>query len=145
MRWLLFILALLACTGCREQRQQLGQALSGRPPVIAGTLAGTWQLVDLNGGGTVAGGAMQFSSDGQLSGSAGCNRFGGRWQQAATSLQLGPLVATRMACAAAVMDVEQRVLALLGAVRSVSFSAAGEAVLATPDGRTLRLARPPEV
>ncbi|WP_372916524.1 META domain-containing protein [Sandarakinorhabdus sp.] len=145
-RRLLLPLALLALAGCREQRQQLGQALSGQPPVIAGNLEGEWQLADLNGGGAVAGGSLRFGvagSDGSVGGTAGCNRFNGGWKQDGGNLKLGPFTATKMACPPPVMDVERRVLALLEAVNSVTYTADGGAFLAARDGRKLRLRRPP--
>jgi heat shock protein HslJ len=142
---ILLPLALLALSGCRDQRQQLGQALSGKPPVIAGSLEGEWQIKDLNGGGPVARSSLMFDPGDQgtsrLSGTAGCNRFNGSWKQDGAALKLGPFAATRMACPPPAMEVEQRVLALLEAVTSVTYTAAGAAILTTPDGRKLRLAR----
>ena len=149
---LLLPLVLLALSGCREQRQQLGQALSGQPPVIAGSLEGEWQMADLNGGGAVAGGSLRFDAgakDGgdqatsRVSGTAGCNRFNGGWKQHGGRLKLGPFAATMMACPPPAMDVERRVLALLEAVNSVTYTTDGEAQLAAPDGRKLRLRRLP--
>jgi heat shock protein HslJ len=58
-------------------------------------------------------------------------------------LKLGPFAGTRMACAPAVLAVEERFLAALGDVTSLVFTTSGEAVLATADGRRLRLRRPP--
>ncbi|WP_313671382.1 META domain-containing protein [Sandarakinorhabdus sp.] len=145
---LLLPLALLALAGCRDQRQQLGQALSGKPPVIAGSLEGEWQIEDLNGGGPVAQSRLMFDPGDQgtsrLSGTAGCNRFSGNWKQDGATLQLGPMAATRMACPPPAMEIEQRVLALLEAVISVTYTADGAAILATPDGRKLTLTRPPK-
>ena len=142
MRYALLISVALL-TACREQRTQLGQALSGKPPVIAGSLSGEWQIADLNGGGPVAGGSLVFDGGGQgssrVSGTAGCNRFTASWAQGGVTPQFGPFAATMMACAPAVMAVEQRVLALLKAASSVVFTEDGAAILATPDGRKLRL------
>jgi heat shock protein HslJ len=140
------LLALLP--GCREQRSQLKQALSGQPPVVAGSLEGEWQLADLNGGGApdpvitlrFDGGDQNSST---VAGSSGCNRFSGRWAQEGRMLKLGPFAGTRMACAPAVLAVEERFLAALGDVTSLVFTTSGEAVLATADGRRLRLRRPP--
>jgi heat shock protein HslJ len=143
---LLLAFALLTLAGCREQRQQLGQALSGKPPVIAGSLEGEWRFADLNGGGAVPGGMLLFDGGdhGQVSGTAGCNRFNGRWGQADGRLKLGPFAATRMACPPPVMEVEGRVLAVLEAATSVGYTEAGDAILATPDGRRLTLTRAPK-
>lgn len=143
---LLLPLALLVLTGCRDQRQQLGQALSGKPPVIAGSLEGEWQIADLNGGGPVARSSLAFDPGDQntsrLSGTAGCNRFTGGWKQDGATLKLGPMASTMMACPPPAMEIERRVLAVLEAVTSVTFTADGAAILATPDGRKLTLTRP---
>ena len=145
MRLVLPFVLLTVLAGCRDQRQQLGQALSGKPPVIAGSLAGEWQMADLNGGGAVAGGSLRLEGGDQntVSGTAGCNRFNGAWTQNDGTLKLGPFAATRRACPPPLMEVERRVLALLAAVNSVTFTRDGEARLATPDGRKLLLRRPP--
>lgn len=145
---LLLSLALLALSGCRDQRQQLGQALSGKPPVIAGSLEGEWQIEDLNGGGPVARGSLMFDPGDQgtsrLSGMAGCNRFTGSWKQDGATLKLGPFASTMMACPPPAMEIERRVLALLEAVNGVTYTADGAAILATQDGRKLKLMRPPK-
>ena len=55
---------------------------------------------------------------GRVSGSSGCNRYHGTVEQGetGTSLAVGPLAATRMACAPELMDLEQRyTVALPGA------------------------------
>jgi heat shock protein HslJ len=139
-------LAVLALAGCRDQRQQLGQALSGKPPVIAGSLEGEWQIADMNGGGPVAQSRLMFDPGDQgtsrLSGTAGCNRFNGNWKQDGATLQLGPMAATRMACPPPAMEIEQRVLALLEAANSVTYTADGAAILASTDGRKLTLRKP---
>lgn len=140
---LLLLFALLALAGCRDQRQQLGQALSGKPPVIAGSPEGEWQIEDLNGGGPVAQSRLMFDPGDQgtsrLSGTAGCNRFSGNWKQDGATLKLGPMASTRMACPPPAMEIEQRVLALLEAANSVTYTADGAAILVTPDGRKLTL------
>ena len=140
----LLLVALLA--GCGEQRRQLGQALKGRPPVEAGSLAGNWVLADLNGGGAPAGITLSFEGGDQerrVSGTGGCNRFTGRWTQDGEAVRLGPLAATRMACPPAIMDVEQRLLAALAAVTMLRSTPGGEALLSSPDGRKLTLRRAP--
>lgn len=142
MKWLIPLVVLVLLPGCREQRDQLKQAMSGRPPVIAGTLAGDWQLADLNGGGAPSPAISLRFDAAVLAGSGGCNRFTAPWQQDGRALAVGALAVTRMACAPAVMAVEQRFLSVLGDVDSLVFSETGEAMLATKDGRRLRLQRP---
>jgi heat shock protein HslJ len=91
----------------------------------------------------VAQGRLMFDPGDQgtsrLSGTAGCNRFSGNWKQDGATLQLGPMAATRMACPPPAMEIEQRVVALLEAANSVTYTADGAAILATPDGRKLIL------
>ncbi len=143
----LALAALALIAGCKDQRQQLGQALSGKPPVIAGTLEGAWLVADLNGGGAPAGVTIQFEAGDQntsrVTGNSGCNRFVGSWRQNGAALNLGPLASTRMACPAPIMETEQRLLAVLASVNSVTYRPSGEATLATADGRKLTLRRPP--
>ena len=129
---------LLALAGCQAERRQLGQALSGQPPVIAGSLAGRWTIADLNGGGAVAGGELAFTAD-SVAGTAGCNRLAGGWRQDGSRIGIGPLAGTRMACAPAIMAVEARLIALLNAATRVEFDARGGATLISGDGRRLRL------
>lgn len=141
------LIALALLPGCRAQQAQLKQALSGKPPVIAGSLEGSWQLADLNGGGAPAPSiTLAFDGGDQgtslVAGSGGCNRFTGAWRQEGASLKLGPFAVTRMACPPAAMAVEQRFLDVLGDVTGVTYSEAGEAMLTTNDGRRLRLRRP---
>jgi heat shock protein HslJ len=139
---LLFI-ALIALSGCREQRQQLGQALSGQPPVIAGTLVGDWQVADLNGGGAIARAMLRFEAE-RVSGTVGCNRFMGGWKQDGQAISFGAMAITRMACPPPVMDTERRVLGLLQAATTVRFTQDGEAIVTAAGGRTLTLRRAPQ-
>ena len=138
----LIALALIALSGCREQRQQLGQALSGQPPVIAGTLVGDWQVADLNGGGTIARAMLRFEAE-RVAGTVGCNRFSSGWKQDGQTISFGAMALTRMACPPPVMDTERRVLGLLQASTTVRFTENGEAIITAPGGRTLTLRRPP--
>ena len=66
----------------------------------------------------------------RVSGSSGCNRYHGSVGEGetATSLTVGPLAATRMACPPERMDLEQRYTAALQGARSWGFQL-GELVL----------------
>lgn len=146
MRIVFILPLLLALSACQDQRRQLGQAMSGKPPVIAGSLEGEWQIADLNGGGPVARSSLTFDpgdhNTSRLSGTAGCNRFTGGWKQDGATLKLGPIASTMMACPPPAMDIERRVFAVLEAVSSVTYTTDGKAILSTPDGRKLTLTRP---
>ena len=49
---------------------------------------------------------VQFEEGGQLRGHAGCNRFSGSYELKDSSLQIGPLQSTRMACPEPAMSFE---------------------------------------
>ena len=71
--------------------------------------------------GLAAGGEIfvQFN-DGHVSGSSGCNRFAGSYEQDGERLKLRPLIVTRMACMDdGVMRKEQEFLGMLDATRTV--------------------------
>lgn len=53
---------------------------------------------------------VQFQADGSVIGYAGCNRFFGSYVATDSTLDIGPLGATRMACAPEVMDREMAFL-----------------------------------
>jgi heat shock protein HslJ len=56
-----------------------------------------------------------FGDDGTLSGSSGCNAFAGTYTVDGTSISIGPLATTLLACDQAVMDQEQAFLTALQA------------------------------
>jgi heat shock protein HslJ len=59
-----------------------------------------------------------FASDGQLSGSSGCNSFGGRYETTGTQIRIGPLAGTLRACAEEELnEQEQGYLAALESAR----------------------------
>jgi heat shock protein HslJ len=83
-----------------------------------------------------------FSGDGQVSGSAGCNRYFGPFQSSGQSLQIGPLGSSRMLCdPPAVMDQEQAYLAALQRTTQYQFEN-GQLVLRDADGATQAIFMP---
>lgn len=68
------------------------------------------------------------STSQHLSGNAGCNRLSGRYTQRGTALALKPVATTRMACAPAQMQLEERFLQTIAATDSYRI-----------EGRTLSL------
>ena len=134
----------LALTACAKEVA----LVKGEMPVIAGTLeGGPWRVEDVNGGGVIDNARLEISFDpgdqntSLVSGVSGCNRFSGRWQQNGAAVTLGPLAGTRMACAPALMDLEAKFLATLGAVTMVRYDTTGAAFLQAPDGRVIKLRR----
>lgn len=93
------VLLLAACTGAPE-----------RAGPAAGIVGPVWVAEEIAG--AVASGeapiTLQLGADGNASGRGGCNDYGGPYTLAGDALGFGPLAATKMACAPALMDQEQR-------------------------------------
>jgi heat shock protein HslJ len=86
------------------------------------SLVGAWDVTNVNNGNqavvSLATGTaitMNFAADGTVSGNAGCNTFTGTYETSGTTLTVGPLASTRMACAepAGVMEQETQFLTAL--------------------------------
>lgn len=90
----------------------------------AGRLEGpTWLAEDIQGGGVIdnAQSKIAFAAGGKVTGSGGCNRLFGSATIAGDALSFGGIGTTRMACAPALMDQEQKFLAALAATRTFRF------------------------
>jgi len=107
-------------------------------------LAGTaWQLTTFVAGdaasSTLAGVTPTLEVDdlaGRISGNSGCNSFGGPATFGEGSVEIGPLVSTKMACDKAVMDQEGLFLEVLGA--AATWEIEGTTLrISTGDGRGL--------
>ena len=97
-------------------------------------LVGTrWVLEELDGSTLVdTFPTIAFGGDGSVTGSAGCNTFSGTYAVDGTSLGVGPLGTTKMACADPTMFVESAFLAALRGATGWSVRPDGRLVL---DGR----------
>jgi heat shock protein HslJ len=84
---------------------------------------------------------LVFGADGLLSGRAPCNAFTARFALRGEELAFSDLSTNRMQCAPAVMQREQRFLALVGEVRRFERPAGDTLVLRTEDDRVI-MARP---
>jgi heat shock protein HslJ len=80
-----------------------------------------WALTELKGAPlpTGVGISAQFSSDGKVSGSAGCNRYSGTYTVSGNSITISsPLATTMMMCDDAVMAQESAYLSALGEAKT---------------------------
>jgi heat shock protein HslJ len=77
---------------------------------------------------------LNLSADGQVSGSLGCNHFGGDYKQKGTQIEFGSLAATLMACP------EPQMLQEGGAFKIMAGSADYKI-----EGRTLTITKDAEV
>ncbi len=80
--------------------------------------------------------ALSITPDGKVSGSSGCNRFGGTAQIENGGLRFGPLAGTRMACPPEMMDQERRLFHALEEVRAARVED-GRLVLLSESGEAL--------
>ena len=115
-------------------------ACSGASGGTGGTIEGTtWKLTSYD----VAGTSTPVPADvfvdarfaaGQVAGSSGCNVYSGSATVSGSTLKVGPLVGTKMACQGPSGDVETAYLALLG--KATSFTATADALtIYDPDGK----------
>ncbi|MCA0434496.1 MAG: META domain-containing protein [Proteobacteria bacterium] len=74
-----------------------------------------------------------FGEDGRVSGSLGCNRFGGVYIETGTSLTFGGLFSTRMACPEPGMSNEHKVSEALSATQQFE-KKDGALILKNADG-----------
>lgn len=96
----------------------VSESTSAPPAAPAALAGGEWRVTAIDGQPVGDGPAITMTfADGQLSGSAGCNRYAGSAQPGADStLKPGAMVATRMACPEPLMQRESRFLQALAGV-----------------------------
>jgi putative lipoprotein len=80
-------------------------------------------------------------ADGQVSGSGGCNSYGGKYEVHGNKLTTSEIVSTMMACAdQSTMDQEAAFLGALG--RAETFKITNDKLeIATSDGKTMAFTR----
>jgi heat shock protein HslJ len=107
------IFALLLLVGCAPMNSASGGTVTGQ----------TWVLTELAGQPLVAdsGISASFSADGTVSGSAGCNRYNGKYTTSGDSITFSVNMAmTMMMCEQAIMDQETVYINTLGQVKTYS-------------------------
>lgn len=121
---------LLILAACASSSQQTG----------GGELTGNvWVVTELLGESilTDTGISIQFTSDGTLSGSSGCNQYNGKYTASGSTITINtPLATTMMACAQPVMDQESVYLKALGDAKSYTVKGS-DLTLAGADSKTL--------
>ena len=97
----------------------------------ANPLEGEWNVTGYNNGkqavtSPIAGTTLTatFTPDGQVAGNSGCNTYHGAYKLDGTSLTVGPLASTMMACDQAIMDQETQFLTALQTPTKVETSGA---------------------
>lgn len=95
-------------------------------------LPGTsWELVEIDGAAPTADPppTLTFEDDGTVTGSGGCNAFSGSATIDGTSLSIGPLASTQMACPDPVGQEEQAFLLAMDEVTGYTIDEEGRLVL----------------
>lgn len=113
------------------------QGCGGEPAAL---LQGAeWQVEDIGGAGIVERSrvTLRFNDDGRVAGTASCNRYSGAYELTGEGLTLGRMLTTKMACAPALMQQEQRFLGLLAQVRRFEIAVDGALALIAADGRRI--------
>jgi heat shock protein HslJ len=124
-------LLIVGCSSSGASPSASGAAVvaSLAPIELAGT---TWTLVDLDGTTLASSGArltLEFHADGNVSGTAGCNTYGGTYTVDAASITFGPLLSTKMACEQPLMTTETAYLTALQGATSYGVDGTGNLVL----------------
>jgi len=108
-----------------------GKQLLSYGAASANPLEGEWNVTGYNNGkqattspitGTTL--TATFTPDGKVAGNAGCNTYSGEYKLEGTSLTVGPLATTMMACEQAIMDQETQFLTALQTPTNVETSGA---------------------
>jgi len=127
-------LLLAGCPSAPEHARQGAATIVG-PVWVAEEIAGA-------PAGAEAPITLQLGADGRASGRGGCNGYGGPYTLAGgDALHFGPLAATKMACAPALMDQEQRYFDTLAKVTHYAVADDGALLLETAEGKEIRLRR----
>ena len=111
---------LIGCNARTDARTDSAPSASGTLLIQAApTLNATWTLAALGDSTNVLGAGdrpvtMEIKTDSlHVAGSAGCNRYSGKFTMRADSIDFGPLVSTKMACPGWPMELETRFLSAL--------------------------------
>ncbi len=102
------------------------------PDTLNGT---TWTAVLVSGVVPIAGREPTAIFDAtSVSGTTGCNSYGGSYQYAAGALAFGPLMSTKIGCEPPISAMEQRFAAALEGATTASIDETGRLVVDGPAG-----------
>lgn len=103
-------------------------------------LLGEWQIEDINGEGIIDNShlTITFDDQGQVYGSATCNRYGSSYELTGEGLSFGHSLATKMACPEALMNQEQKFLETFNEISQFDINENGALILKSHNGKTLR-------
>ncbi len=97
-----------------------------------------WLVENIGGGGVIDGSRVTIEvHDKRVVGRAGCNRYSASAALDGKIMKIGPVIATRMACAQAVMDQETKFMDILQGVMRYRLTENGALIMTAADGRTI--------
>ena len=108
----------------------------------ASSLAGTWVVEDIRGGGIIDDSRVTLEfSERRVSGRASCNSYQGTWSLEDGQLAIVNVAVTMMACPEAIMNQERSFLDALNSADGVRFDDTGALFLTSGDDDVLRARR----
>lgn len=98
-----------------------------------------WVVEDLAGAGIIDSSRMtiEFLDGDRIAGLASCNRYGAQYELTGEGVSFDYMFATKMACAPALMNQEQRFLELMSQVKLAAIGQKGELILTTASGKEI--------
>ena len=132
MRTLVALLFLLV--GCAPMADTTAD--TANPPGLDGT---DWTLASMSGNAPAAGSTitLKFEQD-RASGSAGCNQYSGTYTTSGSTIELGPMAATKRACLEQALNVQES--AYLNALSKVAkYGVSGDRLMLRDAGGTTLL------
>jgi putative lipoprotein len=109
---------------------------------VASSLAGTWVVEDILGGGIIDSSRVTLDfSDQRVAGRASCNSYQGTWSLKEERLAITDVAVTMMACPEAIMNQERRFLDALASADGMRFDDTGALFLTSGDDDLLRARR----
>lgn len=103
-----------------------------------------WRAEDVGGNGVVDRSeiTLMLGSDGKIGGRSGCNGYSANYQIDGETMKVfPPIIGTRMACAPALMEQEQRYQSLIENAQGFSVTPEGMLLIRSANGSTTRFAR----
>ncbi|WP_100638022.1 META domain-containing protein [Marinobacter salexigens] len=99
-----------------------------------------WVVEDLAGAGIIDRSriTVEFFEGNRLAGLASCNRYGGQYELTAEGVSFDHMFSTKMACAPALMNQEDRFLELMSKVKRVAIGRNGKLLLTTTEGDEIK-------
>ena len=131
---LVLVVFALMITGCGS-----GGSASPSPEPVPDTLAGTaWKAISVGGRATVVGREPKLAFDAtKVTGTGGCNQFGGDYTYTAGNLTFGEMPMTLMGCEEPIGSIEGDFVKLLAGGVSVRMDDGGQILLEGPAGKAL--------